>query len=220
MSQLVSSTNWNPKEVNCNASEGIDLLARWGEAGKEQILPSNMSLYRLPAEGVAQIKVMCLPISRSRLKVWLPASKISISNGSSYFKLSKDFSHVCPPFWGFSSFQVWSSWHPRTTITATHYPAFHTLDVVLEWWLVGQITPGQHSLLGKKRMKGGVTKKEEKEQRSEELCLLFGLWHNHTHHWAQVRADRWMLGMYGVAMSTNMQVLVTYRWHHHWIQRL
>ena len=34
----------------------MDVLARQGQAGKEQKLPSSMSLYRLPAEGVAQIK--------------------------------------------------------------------------------------------------------------------------------------------------------------------
>ena len=149
----------------------------------------------------------------SHLKVWTRSR-------FTHFKPCSCLSHVCPPFWGFSSFQVWSSWHPRTTITATHYPAFHTLDVVLEWWLVGQITPGQHSLLGKKRMKGGVTKKEEKEQRSEELCLLFGLWCNLS----QVKVGGEPGGLWewmAITMATDAQVYVACGWcHHHcWIWR-
>ena len=38
-----------------NASEETCLLVRTGQAGKAQKLPSSMTMYRLPAEGVAQI---------------------------------------------------------------------------------------------------------------------------------------------------------------------
>ena len=37
-------------------NEGMDLLVRKEQAGKEKKLPSSMSLYRLLAEGVAQIR--------------------------------------------------------------------------------------------------------------------------------------------------------------------
>lgn len=43
----------NPEEVDSQVSEGVDALATWGQAGKEQTLPPSMSLNRLPAEGVA-----------------------------------------------------------------------------------------------------------------------------------------------------------------------
>jgi hypothetical protein len=36
---------WNPEEVGSNASEGMDLVLRQEQAGKEQKLPSSMSLY-------------------------------------------------------------------------------------------------------------------------------------------------------------------------------
>ena len=44
------------REVGSNASEEMGLKARSEQAGKEQKLPSPRSLYRLPAEGVAQIR--------------------------------------------------------------------------------------------------------------------------------------------------------------------
>lgn len=46
----------HPKEVGSNANERIDFLARGEQAGREQKLPSCMSLYRLPAEDMAQIR--------------------------------------------------------------------------------------------------------------------------------------------------------------------
>ena len=64
MTPLVFSRCGNPEEVGSNASEGLDLLARGEQTGKEQKLPSFMSLYRLPAEGMAQIKGMFLLASR------------------------------------------------------------------------------------------------------------------------------------------------------------
>lgn len=74
MSQLVFSIHWNPDEVGSKASEGMDLLTRGGQASEEQNLPSSKPLYRLPAEGVAQIGGMSFPTSRSGLKEDLPAS--------------------------------------------------------------------------------------------------------------------------------------------------
>jgi hypothetical protein len=43
MSQLVFSRHQNAKEVGSNASEGMDLLARQEQAGKEQNLPASTS---------------------------------------------------------------------------------------------------------------------------------------------------------------------------------
>jgi hypothetical protein len=54
MSQLVFSICQNSKEVEFNASERMDFLARQEQAGKDQKVPSSMSFYRLPAEGMAQ----------------------------------------------------------------------------------------------------------------------------------------------------------------------
>ena len=56
VSQMVLCICWNPEEVGSSASERVDVLVKQGQVGKEQNLPSSMSFYRLPAEGVAQIK--------------------------------------------------------------------------------------------------------------------------------------------------------------------
>lgn len=56
MSQQVFSRRWNPKDEVCKASEGMDLLVRQEQAGKEQTLPSSLSFCKLPAEGVAQVQ--------------------------------------------------------------------------------------------------------------------------------------------------------------------
>lgn len=60
MSQLAFSRHWNYKEAGCSTNEGMDLLARGEQEGKERKLLFfslfvcfSMSLYRLPAEGVA-----------------------------------------------------------------------------------------------------------------------------------------------------------------------
>lgn len=47
---------WNPEETDSNASEGIDVLARQRQADKQQNLASYMSLYRILAKDMAQIK--------------------------------------------------------------------------------------------------------------------------------------------------------------------
>lgn len=89
MSQLVFSICWNPEEAGSNASEGRNMLARRRQAGQEQKLPS-VSLYRLPAESVAQIKGVssCLKI---RFKgVCLPASQDWTRSGFIHFKPSKN----------------------------------------------------------------------------------------------------------------------------------
>lgn len=61
---LVFSICWHSKEVFSKASEGMDLM----QSGKEQQLPSSMSFYMLPVEGVTLFRV-CLPTPRSGLKV-------------------------------------------------------------------------------------------------------------------------------------------------------
>lgn len=66
------------KEIGSNANEVIDLLARGGQAGKEQTLPFSMSLYGLPADHTAQVK--CLQhrgiflLQISGIEVELPSS--------------------------------------------------------------------------------------------------------------------------------------------------
>lgn len=94
MSQLAFSTHWNPEEVGSNASEGMDLLKRREQAGKEQSFLLLHHLYRLPADGMAQIK-----------------------GGSSYFKVSKTLRGM--PFHVGALVQEWSSWQPRTAITGS-----------------------------------------------------------------------------------------------------
>lgn len=65
------------QDVGSHASEGMGLLARREQAGKEQSLPSKF-LHRPPAEDEAQIRFglkVCLPTSRSGLKVCLLSSQ-------------------------------------------------------------------------------------------------------------------------------------------------
>jgi hypothetical protein len=52
---LVFSINWNPRELGSKTREEMELPARPGQAGKEQKLPSYMSIHRLLTECVAQI---------------------------------------------------------------------------------------------------------------------------------------------------------------------
>jgi hypothetical protein len=51
VSELVFIIHQNPKEIGY-----ISLLARGGQSGKEEKLPSSISLYEITAESVAQIK--------------------------------------------------------------------------------------------------------------------------------------------------------------------
>ena len=78
-------TYWNPEEVGFSSSGGMDLLARQGQAGREQNLNSSVFLHSLSAQCVVQIKSvsLCLmiqikacvlPLQRSRLEVNLPTS--------------------------------------------------------------------------------------------------------------------------------------------------
>lgn len=79
MSQLVFRIGWNPEEAGSNTSEGME-CSRKARASEQRAKTSSMSLYRLPAENMAcvkigsfqlkiQIKDMCLPTSRSQSKV-------------------------------------------------------------------------------------------------------------------------------------------------------
>lgn len=63
MSQLVFNTCWNSEEVGSNVSEGLASKAR---ASRHRAKASfSMSLYRLPAEGVAQMKGVSF-----QLQIW------------------------------------------------------------------------------------------------------------------------------------------------------
>lgn len=67
-SPICSSVSAGPGEVGSSVSKGMDVLKRQEQAGKEQKLLSSVSLYELPAEGVAQVKDVCLPTSIFRSK--------------------------------------------------------------------------------------------------------------------------------------------------------
>lgn len=77
MSQLVFSVCWNPEEVYCRATEGLgDVLARQGQTGKEQNPPPLVSLCKLPAEGVVQVKGVSSCLWILMKDVCLPPSKV------------------------------------------------------------------------------------------------------------------------------------------------
>ncbi|KAL6089229.1 hypothetical protein STEG23_027361, partial [Scotinomys teguina] len=63
-----------PKKNFC-ANEGMDVLARPEQAGKEQKCPSSTSLYGFQQNVWPRVKV-CLPTSRSRSKYRSPACSI------------------------------------------------------------------------------------------------------------------------------------------------
>lgn len=73
---------WHSEEVGLNVSKSMGFLAVLRQVGKEQNLPSSLSLYRLQAENVAQIQSMsaCLKIQINRM--CLPASNIRVRSGS------------------------------------------------------------------------------------------------------------------------------------------
>jgi hypothetical protein len=60
-----------------------------------------MSLRRLPAEGVAQIRGGFSKLKRSGIKECLPTLYIQIKNETSHFKLRKSLSQACPSIFGF-----------------------------------------------------------------------------------------------------------------------
>jgi hypothetical protein len=87
MPQLVFNICWNAKDIGTNASEGMDMLARRGQAGKEEKLIAFKSLYRLPAEGMVQIESVS---SKVRIKgVYLFTSKIWTGSRFTHLKSSK-----------------------------------------------------------------------------------------------------------------------------------
>lgn len=89
MTPLVFSRCGNPEEVGSNASEGLDLLARGEQTGKEQKLPSFMALDRLPAKDMAQIKGVSSHLKDSEQK-WVLS-----------LQLSKNPSQMCSSIFGF-----------------------------------------------------------------------------------------------------------------------
>ena len=73
----------------CRSSrQNVDEFASEGK-GKEQNLPSSMSLYRLPAEGVAQIKDVSSWLRIQINSLCLPASKDGTRSGLSHIKPSR-----------------------------------------------------------------------------------------------------------------------------------
>ena len=68
MSQLLFDLYKNPEELGCNAGGRMELLVRLKQAGKEQKFSSSKSIYRIPAEGVAQIIGGFLHLRRFVLK--------------------------------------------------------------------------------------------------------------------------------------------------------
>lgn len=69
----------------------MDVLIRWGQTVKEQKVPFSfsISLYRISADGMVEIKGVCL--SNSKIQIWC---------ASLFLKLSKkSFIEVIPPFW-------------------------------------------------------------------------------------------------------------------------
>lgn len=70
----------------------MDVLARRGQAGKEQNFPSAMSLYRLPQKGMVQMKGMS-----SCLGIWtkgfcFPTSKVWTRHGLTTSNQAENFS--------------------------------------------------------------------------------------------------------------------------------
>lgn len=55
MSQQVFSIQWDPEDIDLNATLNLPESEREGQQAESK-LPSSMSLYRLTAEGVAQIR--------------------------------------------------------------------------------------------------------------------------------------------------------------------
>ena len=70
MSQLVVSIFWNSDVVGSDASEGMDLTVRVREnRQRESRLLYPCPLYRLPEEGVTQMKTRSYHLRRFGLKV-------------------------------------------------------------------------------------------------------------------------------------------------------
>lgn len=76
MSQRGFSMNMlESKEVGSSASRGMDVLASQWQTVKKQMLPSSVSLYRIPLEGMAYIKGMSSYLKIQIKDVWFPTSK-------------------------------------------------------------------------------------------------------------------------------------------------
>lgn len=77
-------------ESQRNRSEASEerVLARPGQAGREQHLPLSMSLYRLLAEDVAHIRGASSPLKIQFKSMCVPTSKIQTRSEFSHFKPS------------------------------------------------------------------------------------------------------------------------------------
>lgn len=78
-----SSVYTGTPKIGSNDSERMNLLGNLGQASKGQKLPSFMSLYGLPAKGVAQTRGEFSQLKKTGLRVCLSATKIWIRNISS-----------------------------------------------------------------------------------------------------------------------------------------
>ena len=75
VSQLLFCISWNPEEIGSNASEGMDVLAKWGQGGVEwrnpyidfqqKVWPKLKVCLKLGIKGT------CHPTSRSKSKSWV-----------------------------------------------------------------------------------------------------------------------------------------------------
>jgi hypothetical protein len=77
MIQLVFSIYKNPKEVGSTASDGMDLPLRVRTSRQKSKFPLLCPSYRLPPEGVPQIKGGSSYLKRFELNVYLPTWKDS-----------------------------------------------------------------------------------------------------------------------------------------------
>lgn len=87
MSQLVFNLYQNPREVDPNAREGMDLLARQGQAGGGQSFLLPCAFYRLLAEGVTLMRGGSLLLKELDYK-WiflLQTERESLTGVSLYF---------------------------------------------------------------------------------------------------------------------------------------
>ena len=100
---------WDPEEVGSNTSEGMHVLSRQGQTGKEQMFPFSMSIHKLPVEGITQIKGVYSFLKPGIMCVCsFPASKVWTRPVFIHFKRrrKKNLSKVSPSFLNCSLFTI------------------------------------------------------------------------------------------------------------------
>lgn len=114
------------KEVGSNACGRMDVLTRRGQVGKEQKIPSFMSLCRLPAECMIQNKSVssCL--------------KIQIKGVSSYLKIwdfkQNNSPHRCTFHFWMVFYSRYSSWQSVIAITVFKSVVACLVMLVFKFW--------------------------------------------------------------------------------------